>query len=325
MKRLLNISTHENDMQVIDHDWSKARSFLEANHFDGYELYPITGYPFDTIPPELILGLHMSFFVIYEPLWRGQRDRLLEIFDDEETLRHYYGGVDRDALITTYRDQLALAEHFGCEYVVFHVSQCDLETVFDWTAPCTWEETIDLFAEIVNAFTAGTSYRGRLLFENLWWPGSLRLDSPAEIERLMEKVTYPNAGIVLDTGHVLNKNQAIRSEAEGIVYLLETVKHLGSLRELIQGVHLTRSLSADYVNRTRDIREPYREAHTFWERFIIAHQHVRQIDQHDPFEDPAIRQLFDLIDPEFLVFEFGYSTLDVWQQKIDRQRRALGE
>jgi len=324
VKRLLNISTHENDMQVIDHDWSYARRFLEENQFDGYELYPVPGYSFEKIPPELILGLHMSFFVIYEPLWHEKRDRLLEIFGDEATIKHFYGGLERDDLIATYQEQLRMADRFGCEYVVFHVSQCELEYIFDWQIPWSWQETVDLFAEMANAFTEGTPYKGKLLFENLWWPGSLRLDSPAEIERLMQKVTYPNAGIVLDTGHILNKNQSIHSEAEGIAYLLETVKNLGSLRSLIYGVHLTRSLSADYVNGTRHVQDPYRDAKTFWDRFIIAHKHVCQIDQHDPFEDPGIVQLFDLIDPNFLVFEFGYPTLAVWQDKINRQKQALG-
>jgi hypothetical protein len=35
--------------------------------------------------------------------------------------------------------------------------------------------------------------------ENLWWPGSFRLDSPREFD-------YPHCGITLATGHLLDKN-----------------------------------------------------------------------------------------------------------------------
>ena len=325
MKRLLNISTHESDMRTIGHDWLTARHFMEVNQFDGYELYPVPAYPLDGIPADIIVGLHMSFFVIYEPLWYGRRERLLKIFGDEEAVKHYYGGPDKYALVDTYRNQLALADKFGCEYVVFHISQCELEYVYDWNVPWSWQETVDLFAEMVNEFTPGTPYSGKILFENLWWPGGMTLDGPDEIERLMEKVDYPNCGIVLDTGHVLNRNQSISCEAEGIAYILETVENLGQLRSLVNGVHLTCSLSADYVNRTRHVQDPYQGAETFWDRFIIAHKHVCQIDRHDLFEDPGILRLFDLISPEIMVFEFSYRDMEEWQDKVDRQKKALGD
>jgi sugar phosphate isomerase/epimerase len=323
MKRLLNISTHDNDLIAIEHDWQKAQDFCRRNGFDGYELYPVGGYDCETIPAEIIVGIHLRFFVILEPLWRGDRERLIEIFDDEETIEFFYGGLDRRAIIDAYQQQLALAHHLGCEYVVFHVSQNELEYVYDWQCPWCWQETVDLCAEIINAVTRDTPYQGEILFENLWWPGSMRLDSPAEIAYLVERVDYPHCGIVLDTGHVLNKNQDIHSEKEGIAYLIQSVRGLGAFRPLINGVHLTRSLSADYVTQSRHVTDPYAGAKTFWDRFIIAHQHVTQIDQHDAFEDPGIRGLFDWISPQYLVFEFTYSDMAEWQDKVDRQKRAL--
>jgi len=323
MKQLLNISTHDVDLETIGHDWSTARKLMENYHFDGYELYPVTGYAFEEIPLDLVTGLHLRFFVIIEPIWRGNRQRLLEIFDDEETIRFFYGGLDKYALVEAYREQLALAHHFGCEYVVFHVSQCEFEYVYKWNCPWTWQETVDISAEIINEVTQETPYQGLILFENLWWPGSMRLDSPAEVERLMERVDYPHCGIILDTGHILNKNQDLRNEAEGISYILETVSNLGQLRSLVKGVHLSCSLSAEYVKQSMQITEPFREAKNFWDRFIIAHDHASKIDQHDPFEDPAIAGLFDLVSPEFLVFELTYRDMAEWQYKIERQKRAI--
>ncbi len=323
MQWILNVSTHQSDLETLAYDWENARQLMLKHQFDGFELYPVDGYDFSLIPADLIRGVHLRFFPIMDPLWHGKRARLLEIFGDEETLVHFYGGSDREAVIEVYRRQLDLAHDFGAQYAVFHAAQCEFEHIYQWNCPWRWQETIDMCAEIINAVMPRTKFRGEILFENLWWPGSLRLDSPGEIERLIDKTAYARCGIVLDTGHILNKNQSIHSERAGIDYLLETVDNLGAGKSLIRAVHLTRSLSAEYVLQSRTIVDPFKDAHSFWERFVITHQHVMKIDQHDPFEDTAVGGLFDLIDPEFVVFEFSYGDMDEWHQKIIRQRRAL--
>lgn len=323
MQRLLNISTHGSDIEIIGDDWKQARAILSTNEFDAFEVYPVDGYPFEQIPPDLIGGVHLRFLPIMGPIWEGDRERLLAIFGDEDTVKHMYGGMDKTAIIEIYRRQLALAHRLGAEYTVFHASQVELEHVYSWHCPWSWQETVDMCAEIINEVTAETDYTGWIMFENLWWPGSMRLDAPAEIERLLDRVVYPNSGIVLDTGHILNKNQAIRSEAQGIDYILKTVQGLGELRSTIKAVHLTRSLSAEYVLQSRTTGDPYAGCETFWDRFVQAHKHVSQIDQHDPFEDPAIGGLFDLIDPDYLVFEFTFASRAIWEDKIARQKRVL--
>jgi hypothetical protein len=85
----------------------------------------------------------------------------------------------------------------------------------------------------------------------------------------------------------------------------------------------TRSLSAEYVIRSQREAGLFQGAETFWERLAIALAHVAQVDQHDAFEDPGIAHLFDWIAPEYLVFEFSYRDLAEWQDKINRQKRAL--
>ncbi|MCS7222049.1 MAG: hypothetical protein RML36_15720 [Anaerolineae bacterium] len=86
MKRLLNISTHRNDLTTIEHDWQNTRAFMVRNGFDGYELYPTDGYNCHTIPADIIVGLHLRFFVILDPIWRGDHHRLIEIFQARLTL-----------------------------------------------------------------------------------------------------------------------------------------------------------------------------------------------------------------------------------------------
>jgi sugar phosphate isomerase/epimerase len=93
----------------------------------------------------------------------------------------------------------------------------------DWRFPWPVHETLDLCAEVVNAATAGTAYDGLILFENLWWPGSFRLDSPEEYDYLLQRIDYPRCGIALDTGHLLNKNPALKDEREAADYLLRCI------------------------------------------------------------------------------------------------------
>ena len=122
---------------------------------------------------------------------------------------------------------------------------------------------------------------------------------------------------------ILNKNQSITTEGHGIEYILETVENLGALSSCILGVHLTRSLSGDYVKQSREIEYPFAKADRFWDRFRIALDHVSKIDQHEAFEDPKIVELFDLIQPEYLVFEFTYKNMIEWQKKIHRQLEGV--
>ena len=204
----------------------------------------------------------------------------------------------------TYRRELAVAQRLGCEYVVFHVAQTEVESVYSWHCPWTWQQTVGMCAEIINEATRDSDYTGQILFENLWFPGSMCLDSPDEIAMLFEKVDYPRRGLVLDTGHVLNKNPGIRTEPEGIYYVIQTLKDLGEARHLVKGLHLTRSLSGDYAERLHRGPSPFEGVDEFWERFGIAQSHVLQIDQHEPFEDPGVRRLFDWMSPDYMVFEF---------------------
>lgn len=319
----LNISTHPGDLAIIGHDWQAARGLLAAEGFDGFELYPVGDYPWGRIPARLILGLHLRSYPIITPFWRGDRARLLEIFGDEDSIGTFYGGLTREALVADYRAQLKLAGELGCAYVVFHLAQSEFENIYDWRFPWSWRDTIDIYAEILREIFAQTEFTGELLLENLWWPGSFRALESAEIAYALERISYPRSGIMLDTGHVLSTNQGLGNEAEGIAYLLETLRGLGSMRRHIRGFHLTRSLSAGYVKRSQAESAPAPAAGSFWDRYSQAIDHVRQIDQHDAFADPAIAGIFDLVDPAYVTYEFSYASLEEWQRKMRVQRRAM--
>jgi len=323
MKKLLNISTHPGEPEMFNDDWGQAADFLAHWGFDGFELYPVGDYPCRRIPAAIIGGLHLRFFVILAPIWRDDRRRLLEIFGDWQTVEHFYGGRDAAWIAEFYARQLDLAQTLGAPYVVFHPVHCELDYVYNWQFPWQVEETLDLCAEVINAATAASHYDGLILFENLWWPGSFRLDSPWEFEYLLSRVDYPNCGIALDTGHLLNKNPRLTDERQATDYLLACVDQLGSQIDYIHTVHLTKSLSGDYVRQTQRIAEPYADDQTFWQRLDQARRHVGRIDRHDPFGTACVGELFDKIDPDHVVFEFTFNSKDQWEQKIATQKNAL--
>jgi hypothetical protein len=323
VKFTLNISTHPGDQAILGHNWCNAQRILKDEGFDGYELYPVGEHAWDTIPAGLMLGMHLRFYPILKPFWIYNQARLLEIFGDMETVAMFYGGPARESLVDNYRKQLALAQQLGCKYAVFHLAQSEFDYIYDWRFPWDWRDTVEMCAELLNAAMENTPFTGDLLLENLWWPGSFRAVHPEEIEYALTRISYPRTGIVLDTGHLLNTNQSILSEAQGIEFLVDSMHALGEMRKTIRGVHLTRSLSAEYVTQTFLSPPPPPAEGSFWHRYHQAINHVNRIDQHDPFEDPAITRLFEVIHPDYVTYEFTYNSQEEWFDKIRRQRRAL--
>jgi sugar phosphate isomerase/epimerase len=323
LKRLLNFSTHPGEPELFNDDWGQAEAFLDRWGFDGFELYPVGDYPCEEIPSHLVTGVHLRFFAILAPIWREDERRLMEIFGDWETVAHFYGGRDAEWITAYYARQLDLAHHLDCPYVVFHPVHCELENLFDWRFPWTLRDTLDLCAEVINAATRRSAYQGYILFENLWWPGSFRLDNPDEYAYLASRVDHSRCGIALDIGHLLNRNPQLRDEAAACDYLHACIDDLGPLVAQIHTVHLAKSLSGDYVRRSRLSRDPYRGAADFWERFDRARRHVEQIDQHDPFETSRIGEVVERLDPRHLVFEFVWRNMAQWESKIATQKKAL--
>jgi hypothetical protein len=218
---------------------------------------------------------------------------------------------------------LAIARQLGSSYVVFHLAQSEFEYIYHWRFPWDWRETINMCADILNDTLADSGFDGELLLENLWWPGSFRAINPEEIEYALSRVAYSRTGIVFDTGHMLNTNQDIRSEKQGIEFLIRMVRSLGEIGKTIRGVHLTRSLSGEYVTQTRNSPAPPLSHGTFWQRYRQAIEHVNRIDEHAPFEDAAIAGLFEILEPEYVTYEFSYRSQKEWMDKIRRQRRAM--
>ena len=323
IKKLLNLSTHSRDPQLFNDDWQKVSDFVCDQGFDGLELLPVGNYSFEKIPKELIQGVHLRFFVFLEHIWNENRKALIDQFGTIENVQRFYGGTTRNWIREFYTRQFDLADMLNCKYVVFHPVQCNLKNIYDWQYPWHWRETFDMCAEILNESLARSSYSGMLLFENLWWPGSFTLQNTRQYDYLRKKVNYANCGIVLDTGHLLNCSDGSNNdESAAIAHLLKKVRQMGSLTEEIRTIHLTCSLSGEYIVQSRATTQDD-TGQDFWQRLATARKHVGRIDPHMPFTDPAIARLFDLLEPEHVVFEFTFKNFRSWKEKITIQKKAL--
>ena len=140
--------------------------------------------------------------------------------------------------------------------------------------------------------------------------------------RLLDAVVYGNKGIMLDTGHLMNANPALTSQAQGAAWIGEMLDAHGPLCRYIRGVHLHQSLSGPYVRAQTGTLPALPK--DYLERFSISYGHILRIDTHSPWTDPSVRALVERIGPEFLVHELSAPNRAARARALALQTRALG-
>lgn len=318
MKLLFNLSTNEDDLQRF----SDREDFEHYLHdFDGVELMYLGEDTKGIVPKEKVLGIHMYFFPFWVDFWKGNEEALKKEFDTRKNWESVYGGSNRDALLTRYKKDLKIAHEYGAEYVVFHVSEASVEESFTWDYSHTDEEVIDATAELLNELFAEEDGSLMLLMENLWQPG-LTFTDPKMTKRLLEKINYPNKGFMLDTGHLLHTNTALRTQEEGISYIHRMLDEHGELCRFIKGIHLNQSLTGEYCEKTR--KNPPQMENTYEGRYGQMFFHAFAVDQHQPFTGEGIQALVDRIGPKYLTLEFITENRAQHEEYLRQQLKALG-
>lgn len=301
--------------------WNGLRAELERLGCGGVEaIWAGEDIPPD-FPPDLLGGYHLTFFPDWLDFYREDRPALLAKYGSMEAVSRFYGGAGAEVLLDLYRADLARAAALGARYVVFHVSDVSVEEGYTYRWLHEDREVIDASAEILNALLDGRDWPFVLLVENQWWPGFTFTD-PDMTARLLEAVHYPNRGILLDTGHLMNTNPALRTQAEGARYLITMLERHGTLSRHIRGVHLHQSLSGAYVRANTGVLPPNLPKDAV-ERFCASYQHILRIDQHRPWTDPAILPVLERIAPKFLTHELQAENRCARFQAVSAQRELL--
>lgn len=303
------------------HSWDDLREELATLGCDGLEgIWSGEELPAD-LPEDLILGYHLTFYPDWLDFYRDDHKALRRKFGSLDAAARFYGGLGPETLLAQYQADLHRAAALHVRYVVFHVSDISIEEGYTYRWLHTNREVIDAATEVINHILGPQAWPFEFLVENQWWPG-FTFTEPEETARLLEGIHFPKKGVLLDTGHLMNTNTELKSEAEGAEYIRRMLERHGSLAAWVRGVHLHQSLSGTYV-----------KAHTGWlpdglpedyaARFGVSYQHILRIDRHQPWSDPAILPVLEQIAPRYLTHELSSRGRTERANAISAQMRLL--
>lgn len=283
--------------------WDGLAAELERRGLDGVEGIWSGGDIPECFPKTLLTGYHLTFFPDWLDMYTRNEPALKRKFGSVAAAEAFYGGLGPERMLDIYRSDLDRAIALGAKYVVFHVSDVSLEEGYTYRWLHSNEQVIDLSAECVNTLLDGAGAKMDFLLENQWWPG-FTFTSPHLTRRMLDAVEYPRKGIMLDTGHLMNTNTALRTEREGAEYILKMLGEHGELCRFIKGVHLHRSLSGEYVRaHTGALPEEWPDDYN--ERFGVSYGHILSIDRHEPWSEPCAARIVERIAPDYLTHELS--------------------
>lgn len=313
MKRMMNMSTFCTDLALYENR-DDLRGFYRSFGLDGLEVLEAGPDPKKIVVPEDTVGVHLRYFPTWYCLWSGDTGTLLGEYGSWDEVKNQFGGTDREAILRAFEKNLEFARSMGPEYVVFHVSDALLDELVTRKHRYTDEEIVDGTAEVLNRlFVKDEGFA--LLLENLWWPG-MRLTRPEITYRLLEKVEYPRTGIMLDTGHLMHTNTALRTQEEGAAYIREVLSQYGD-RSIFRGVHFHQTLSGAYVEACK--KHPPVLSGSYREKSLALMDYISAVDSHQPFLCKEAEDMIDWLAPDYLVYELMCPN----REALARNLRAL--
>ena len=316
MKKLLNISDFPSD----DENLKMMEKYQKKYNFDGFEIIKFDLEKDSSKLKVKIVGYHMRFFPMWMDIYLEKYDMIKEKFPDKMDRFYWCGGDSKEEVIAYYKKDLQRAKELGAEYVVFHACYVDDDGSLTYQFPYTDEEILESVASLMNDLFRDEDFHFTLLLENLWWAG-LKLNSKSEMELLLEKIEYKNTRFILDTSHMLNTNLTLKNLDEGIDYIIENIDKMEELKKHIYGVHLSWSLSGEYVSKMIEKHRKSQEERERAKKKI--YEYVGQIDYHYPFEDNKIMKVLNKLSLKWLVYEFLYYNDEELEEKVVKQEKIF--
>ena len=322
MKISFNLTTCKGDADFLADPAETARQ-LEG--YDGIELQVIDDPPGGLVDPALVTGLHMACVPCWYALWTGDEKALLDEFGTLAEAKDYYGGpLTRDTLLNKFRRDLVWADRLGAEYLVFHIAESRVIESFTEEYLHTDEEICEACAEMLDILFEGRKAGPLLLLENLWQPG-MNLRRPEITRDMLEAVKYPNKGIMLDTGHLMNTNPSVDTQEQGLAWIHRVIDaHEAAGFDLcgaVRGVHLNASTSGALAKRVKE--SPPKLEGSYKDRTSKMFFHVFERDQHRPFTAPGVKELVERLSPDYLTTELITMDQDDRREKNSTQLAAL--
>lgn len=304
MQKLFHLSTTAKGLGLFNEDWHAIRTFIHKNGMDGIELGLTLDYDLMRIPKELIQGVHLSFYPMWLDFWKGDQDKLKQLFKNQSAWESYYHAKTPKELVQNYTLQYKRAKALDAKYMVFHVSHVLPEDTFTFQySGYTDKDVMEATIELVNRAFKAESDGPLLLFENLWWPG-LTYKDPELTEWFIEQIHYPNKGFVVDISHLILTCPTIGTEKEAYYFIEKTINALGDTKNWIKVVHMNKTLPKHYMNRDHSyLLKQYQLAEDEAKKTAILKKHIKTLDGHIPFDHPMAGQILKLMNPLYCVYE----------------------
>lgn len=328
-QNLIDFSVHKSDLNRFEDGWDGLSQYIKDKNLDGVEL--LIGYndQSEEIPKEIVKSIHLPFWVTWLDVWRKGEEAAKYYFPKmpDEYLMHCCGGKNQKEMIAAQKLLWKNATAFNPAHAVLHAAHVELEHSYtrDFTYKST--EVLSAFAALLNE-TAKEFDDGKppvkLAIENLWWPG-LDLLFPAVADDFAAQINFTNWDLLLDTGHLMNTNPALRCEDEAIDFVLDRISRLSKeLQGKINNLHLNLSLSGEYQLKhvMNGLPDGWNKLDHL-DKYTIARKHVLQIDQHLPFKTERVKEIIAEVEPEIVVHEFITKNMDEYSEKLEIQRNNL--
>ncbi len=307
--------------------WENLKQKVLALGLDGVEAIEDPDDLAPDFPADLAAGFHMIFYPDWLDFWHQDESALLRKFGSWEMVEKVYRGTKPEDLLRQFREDLAMGQSLKTPYMVFHVSDVSLDENYTYRWEHTNKEVLDGAIEFINHLLWKVEPTFDFLVENQWWPGFTFTD-PAETEYLLSRIEYPRVGIMLDTGHLMNANTAIRNQAEGIDWVLENIEKHGELAKRVYGIHFHQSVSGAYV-RAHTGKVPEGFNGEYFHDFAFSYPHIQSIDRHLPWTDPDCVKILDGVQPKYLTHELSARKSRTLLASVKRQmttiRKGYGE
>ena len=283
--------------------WETLREKIYALGLDGIEAINDPFDPVPDFPDDLAAGYHMTFYVDWLDFWKQDEAKLLRKFGSWEMIGKIYDGKTPEDLLRHFQEDLAVGQRLKAPYMVFHVSDVSLEEGYTYRWLHTDMEVLDGAIEFINHLLWKVEPTFDFLIENQWWPG-FRFTDPKLTEYILSRIEYPRVGIMLDTGHLMNANTKITTQADGIAWIMKNIAEHGELSRRIYGLHFHQSVSGAYVRKhTGSIPPEFTD--DYFTNFGINYSHILRIDRHLPWTDPSCVKILDAVQPKYLTHELS--------------------
>lgn len=272
---------------------------LSSMGIEGLELFTlIDPVDMDYYGVPEVISVHLPYAIDWHCTWEGRDIGL------DEDLKYYTYGKDREEMVANLRRMIDYAAVLHPAYGVFHAGNTDMRQVLARKHRDDGGRVLHDLTEMLN--TVMSVYpKGeppfRLALENLWWEG-LKLRSPSEWRILEDGLEFDNWGFTLDTGHLMNTLDTAFDEDSAIDGVLDIVTGFPKdMIDRIGTVHLQLSTTAEY--RRSFPAQDYDPDLDVHELFNRAFTHAGKIDDHRPFTSPRVKEIVEVIDPDYLTHE----------------------